>query len=316
MKCDLIMTAADMESDRGKWLDIRRGSIGGSDAAAVMGLSPWKSPYTLWLEKTGQAKDEDISDREAVHFGNVLEEVVAREFCQREGKKAKRCGLYRSREFPFLTASFDRLIMGENAGLEIKTASSFKRQEWDEGKIPTPYYLQCLHYMIVSGLPRWYIAALIGGNHFVSWVVEYNEQDAAALLEAEKTFWDYVTREVMPPIDGSESTTASLKERYAGGIMEPMELPNTAAPLLRRWDELKELKAGIDEEVKTIQNELCGMLGDYETGLLGEGDTARKVTWKTIPGRVTIDSKRLKAELPEIYEKYSKKAAPYRRFTA
>ncbi len=316
LKCDLIMTAADMEVARDKWLDIRHGSIGGSDAAAVMGLSPWKSPYTLWLEKTGQVQEEDKSTIEAVHFGGLLEDLVAKEFCSREGKKVKKCGLYRSREYPFMTASFDRLLVGENAGLEIKTTSSFKRQEWDAGEIPPPYYLQCLHYMIVSGLPRWYIAALIGGNHYSCWIVEYNEMDAAALLEAEKTFWDYVARKVMPPLDGSDSTTASLKARYGGGNMEPIELPNKAAPLLARWDELKKLKAGIDEEAQEIQNQLCGMLVDSEMGLLGEGDTARKVTWKSYPGRVTIDSKRLKADLPEVFEKYSKQAAPYRRFTA
>lgn len=315
MNCDLIMTAADMEAAREKWLEIRRGSIGGSDAAAVMGLSPWKSQYTLWLEKTGQLPEEDKSNVEAVHFGSLLEDLVAGEFCRKEGWKLRKCGLYRSREYPFLTASFDRLIVGQDAGLEIKTASSFKRQEWDAGEIPPPYYLQCLHYMIVSGFKRWYLACLVGGNHYVSWVVEYNEEHAAALLDAEKAFWDYVTRGVLPPIDGSDSTTESLKAVYGGGGAS-IDLPNKAAPLLARWDELKELKAGIDEEQKAIQNQLCEMLGDAETGLFGEGDTARKVTWKSYPGRATIDSKRLKAELPEIYEKYCKISAPYRRFTA
>ena len=315
MNCDLILTAADLEADREKWLEIRRGSLGGSDAAAVMGLSPWKSPYTLWLEKTGQAKEEDISDRESVHFGNVLEEVVAREFCQREGKKVKRCGLYRSREYPFMVASFDRLLIGENAGLEIKTAAGWKGKQWDAGEIPPPYYLQCLHYMAVSGFSKWYIAALIGGNHFTCWQIDRNEEDIKALLEAEKSFWDKVQRGVMPEIDGSESTAAALKARYGGGG-EAIDLPNKAAPLLTRWDELKKLKAGLDAEAAEIQNQLCAMLGDAEIGLLGEGEQARKVSWKSYPGRVTIDSKKLKADLPEIYEKYSKQGSSYRRFTA
>ncbi len=315
MDCVQVLTAGAMEAYREKWLEIRRGSIGGSDAAAVMGISPWKSPYTLWLEKTGQLPEEDLSDRESVHFGNVLEEVVAREFCQREGKKVKRCGLYRSKEFPFLTASFDRLIVGEDAGLEIKTAAGWKGREWDAGEIPPPYYLQCLHYMIVSGLPRWYIAALIGGNHYSCWIVEYNQKDAAALLEAERAFWEKVQAHIMPEIDGSDSTTASLKAIYGGGG-EAIELPAGAESLLTRWDELKELKARLEGEQKEIQNQLCVMLGDAEIGIVGEGDTARKVTWKSYPGRATIDGKRLKADLPEIFEQYSKQAAPYRRFTA
>ena len=304
-----------MEASREKWLELRRGSIGGSDAGAIMGLNPWKSAYTLWLEKCGELPEEDKSDNEALHFGNVLEEVVAREFCQREGKKVKRCGLYRSKEFPFLTASFDRLLIGENAGLEIKTASSFKRQEWDAGEIPPPYYLQCLHYLLVSGLDRWYIAALVGGNHYACWIVERNENDMAALLDAEKAFWEKVQAHIMPDLDGSESTAGSLKAVYGGGGTA-IELPNKAAPLLARWDELKKLKAGLDAEAQEIQNQLCGMLGDAEMGILGEGDTARKVSWKSYPGRVTIDSKKLKADLPEVYEKYSKQGAGYRRFSA
>ena len=316
LKCDLIMTAADMDADREKWLEIRRGSIGGSDAAAILGLNPWKSAYTLWLEKTGQLQEEDKSTNEAVHFGSILEEVVAREFCQREGKKVKRCGLYRSRELPFLTASFDRLIIGEAAGLEIKTANAFKREEWEAGEIPPAYYLQCQHYMFVSGLPRWYLACLVGGNHYVSWIVERDENDLSILIEAEKTFWDKVHRGVMPDLDGSESTTAALKSVFHGGDADPVPLPMDAAPLLTRWDELKKLEAGIKTEKQEIQNKLCGFLGDNEIGILGEGDTARKVTWKTTAGRVTIDNKALKKDLPDVFEKYSKTGASSRRFTA
>lgn len=315
MDCDLVMSAAQMEASREKWLEVRRGSIGGSDAAAVMGISPWKSAYTLWLEKTGQLEEEDKSDNEAIHFGNVLENVVAKEFCQREGKRVKKCGLYRSREYPFLTASFDRLIIGEEAGLEIKTASSFKRKEWDEGKIPPPYYVQCLHYLLVSGLERWYIAALVGGNHYTCWIVERDIGDMELLLETEKAFWEKVQAHIMPGLDGSDSTTASLKAVYGGGG-EAIELPNKAAPLLARWDELKKLKAGLDAEAQEIQNQLCGMLGDAETGILGEGDTARKVSWKSYPGRVTVDSKALKKDLPEVYKMYSKQGAGYRCFSA
>lgn len=315
MNCDLIMTAAELESDREKWLEVRRGSIGGSDAGVVMGLNPWKSPYTLWLEKTGQLPEKDISDREAVHFGCVLEEVVAKEFCQREGKRVKRCGLYRCKDFPFLTGSFDRLLIGEAAGLEIKTTSTWKAKEWDTGQIPPQYYLQIQHYLLITGLSHWYIAALIGGQKYSCWRVERNEGDIKALLEAETDFWEKVQRGIMPGLDGSDSTTESLKSIYAGGG-DVVELPNKAAPLLARWDELKKLKAGIETEQQEIQNTLCGMLGNAEAGIFGEGDTARRITWKSCPGRVTIDSKALKRDLPEVFTKYSKTGASYRRFMA
>ena len=311
----MIMTAAEIEN-REAWLKVRNDSIGGSEAAAIIGMNPWKSAYTLWLEKTGQSQQEDISDNECVHFGTILEQVVADEFCRREGKKVRKCGLFRSNKYPFMTASFDRLLVGEDAGLECKTSNAFKREEWDEGEIPPNYYVQCQHYMLVSGLPRWYIACLIGGNHFVSWVVERNDDDIAALEQAEIAFWDKVQRHIMPEVDGSESSTDSLKKMYKGGQAEPVMLPQESMDLLKRLDELKALKADIDSQTKDIQNKLCAMLGDNEIGIIGEGDNERKITWKTVNGRVTIDSKKLKKDLPDVFEKYSKKSADSRRFSA
>ena len=313
--CTMIMTAAEIEN-REAWLKVRNDSIGGSEAAAIVGMNPWKSAYTLWLEKTGQSQQEDISDNECVHFGTILEQVVADEFCRREGKKARKCGLFRSNKYPFMTGSFDRLLVGENAGLECKTSNAFKREEWDEGEIPPNYYVQCQHYMLVSGLPRWYIACLIGGNHFVSWVVERNDDDIAALEQAEIAFWDKVQRHIMPEVDGSESSTDSLKKMYKGGQAEPVMLPQESMDLLKRLDELKALKSDIDSQTKDIQNKLCAMLGDNEIGIIGEGDNERKVTWKTVNGRVTIDSKKLKKDLPDVFEKYSKKSADSRSFSA
>ena len=313
--CTMIMTAAEIEN-REAWLKVRNDSIGGSEAAAIVGMNPWKSEYTLWLEKTGQSQQEDISDNECVHFGTILEQVVADEFCRREGKKVRKCGLFRSNRYPFMTASFDRLLVGEDAGLECKTSNAFKREEWDEGEIPPNYYVQCQHYMLVSGLPRWYIACLIGGNHFVSWVVERNDDDIAALEQAEIAFWDKVQRHIMPEVDGSESSTDSLKKMYKGGNVEPIVLPQESMDLLKRLDELKALKSDIDSQTKDIQNKLCAMLGDNEIGVIGEGDNERKITWKTVNGRVTIDSKKLKKDLPDVFEKYSKKSADSRRFSA
>ena len=120
----------------------------------------------------------------------------------------------------------------------------------------------------------------------------------------------------MPDLDGSDSTTGSLKAIYGGGAVEPITLPADAAPLLERWDELKGLEADIKAQKQEVQNKLCGLLGDNEVGIFGEGDTAWKVTWKTTAGRTTIDSKALKKDLPDVWAKYSKTGASSRRFTA
>ena len=314
--CELIMTAAEMEKNHDRWLQVRRDSIGGSEAAAILGMNPWKSEYQLWLEKTGSVQPEDISDSDVVHFGTLLEPIVADEFCRREGKQVKRCGLFRSKTHPFMTASFDRLLIGEAAGLECKTTSAYKGKDWDEGKIPPQYYVQCMHYMMVSGLPRWYIACLVGGNHFVTWTIERDEDEINALRTAELAFWQKVQNHEPPEVDGSTSCTKALQDKFKGGQIEPVTLPKETMKLLDRLDELKALETDVKSQKQEIQNRLCAMLGDNEIGLVGEGEDTRKVSWKTIPGRVTIDSKKLREEEPEIFEKYSKQGAATRRFSA
>ena len=314
--CELIMTADAMHKAPDRWLQVRRDSIGGSEAAAILGMSPWKSPYQLWLEKTGSVEPEDISDKDVVRFGNLLEPIVAQEFCRREGKRVKQCGLYRSKQHPFMTASFDRLLVGEAAGLECKTTSAYKGKDWEEGRIPPSYYVQCQHYMLVSGLPKWYIACLVGGNKFYTWEIDRDEDDIAALLEAETKFWERVQDRVPPDIDGSDSCTKALQEKFAGGQIEPVMLPKTTMELLDRYDELKALEADVKAQKQEVQNLICALLGDNEIGLVGEGENVRKVSWKTVAGRVTIDTKKLKEEEPEIYKMYSKQGAATRRFSA
>ena len=246
-----------------------------------------------------------------VYYLYVLEQLVADEFCEREDKRVKRCGMYQSREHDFMLGSFDRLLVGEEAGLECKTTSAFNQKKWDEGDVPPNYYVQCQHYMMVSGLPRWYLACLVGGNHFVSWTVERDEEDIDALRAAERDFWQRVVERIPPSIDGSDSSAQALRERFAGGQTEPVPLPTASIELISRYSELKQGIAELTAQAKEIQNQLCGMLGDNEVGLAGE----TKVCWKTIKGRTTIDSKRLKAEQPEVFAQYSKVGNPSRRFS-
>lgn len=305
----LVMTVEQMEN-RGAWLDARKKGIGGSDAGVIVGLNKWKSPFTLWLEKTGQAEEEDLSDNEYVYWGNVLEETVAREFTIRTGKKVRRCGLLQHEEIPFLLASVDRLVVGENAGLECKTANGFAAKEWDGDNVPDSYYVQCQHYMAVTGAERWYIAALIGGNRFVTQTIERNEEEIKALLQAETEFWRKVTEKEMPDVDGSEDCAKALAEKFHGGA-PAITLPSSADKIFSEIDTLNDTAAGILAQIEEKKNQLRVMLGDAEAGTTPNG---RKVSWKTQAGRITVDSKRLKAERPDVYAQYSKQGMPTRVF--
>lgn len=307
----LIMTVEQM-TDRTAWLNQRNKGIGGSDAAPIVGLSPWKSTFGLWLEKTGQVEPEDLSDNEYVYWGTVLEEVVAQEFTKRTGKEVRRRGLLQHDNIPYLLASVDRMVVGENAGLECKTANGFAAKRWDGDEIPDAYYVQCQHYMAVTGADKWYIAALIGGNHFVWKEIPRNEDDIAALLEAEKNFWALVESRTMPEVDGTESCTHALTNKFQGGKAETLSLGSEAGPLLRRIDELLKEEKNVKEAMDYAKNELRLMLGDYDVGVYELDGCFRKVTWKEQAGRVTIDSKRLKAEKPDVYAAYSKQGKPSR----
>ena len=302
----LLMTAKQMQ-DREAWLKLRNAGIGGSDASVIVGLNKWKSPFKLWLEKTGQAEPEDLGDNEAVYWGNVLEETVAREFSKRTGMRVQRRGLLRHDAYPFLLASVDRIVVGENAGLECKTANGYAAKLWEGDEVPDAYYVQCQHYMLVTGCSHWYIAVLIGGQRFIWKMIPRNEDDIKALFEAEWNFWRDVKEKEMPPVDGTEDCTRALAERFHGGA-PAVELPTDAESIFLKLDELTETEAAIKAQIEEQKNQLRVLLGDAEEGTVGD----RRVTWKTQAGRVTIDGKRLQAEKPDIYKEYAKQGKPFR----
>ena len=305
----LIMTVEQMQ-DRDAWLDVRSHGIGGSDASIIVGLNPWRSLVSLWMEKTGQMEPADLSDNEKVYWGTQLEDMVAREFSKRTGKEVHRKGVLQSEEYPFLLASVDRVVVGENAGLECKTASGYMAKEWEGDEIPDAYFVQCQHYMLVTGAERWYIAVLIGGNKFVWKVVERSEDDIKALLEAEKAFWNLVETNTMPEVDGFKDCTNAISERFSTGGGPAIELPSEAAEILKNIDEFTQAQNNISEQIELERNKLRAMLGDSEVGTVGE----RKVTWKVYAGKVSVDNKRLQAEMPEVYKEYTKQGKPYRVF--
>lgn len=293
---------------RDEWLEDRMQGIGGSDAGAVLGFNQYKSAYTLWCEKTGRI-DSDVPDNESMRQGRDLEQYVAERWMEATGKKVRRSGFsFQSKEHPFMLANVDRLVIGENAGLECKTASALTRTKYDRGDIPASYYAQCMHYMAVTGLERWYIAILVMGKGFYTYTIERDDKEIEALISAEEDFWSSVTNGKEPEIDGSQSTSDTLASLYpeSGGETEDLpELDDAAVMLDDISSRIKELEA----MKKQYENRIKDTMKDLE-----KCDTGSAViTWKTVTsGR--LDTKKLKAEMPEVYEKYVKQTSS-RRFT-
>ncbi|WP_278947755.1 YqaJ viral recombinase family nuclease [Megasphaera elsdenii] len=315
MEAELIMNVKEMQN-RKAWLQLRKLGIGGSDAGTIMGYNPWSSPFKLWLEKTGQVELEDISNKPSVQAGIRLEPVVADWFADETGLKVERRGMMRNKTYPWMQANIDRLIPGKkngldaDIGLEIKTTNAFSAHEWDGDELPASYLLQCQHYMMATGLKGWWIAVLIGGQDFRKKFIPRNDEQIKALFEAEKEFWDVnVKMGVMPDIDGSDATAEMLKKQYPGGCDDVLDLPGDALNIITLIDGYKARQKEIDGAIETYENQLKAMMGDHEVGTV---DTMYKVTWKTRAGRKTFDTKRFRADHPDLYDEYVKVGEPTR----
>lgn len=301
--CNLILSIEDSQ-DRSKWLQIRNQGIGGSDAGAILGMNKYRSAADVWLEKTGAKQPEDLTDKEAVRAGIMLEPVVAKMFEEDTGKKVTRRGTLQSISHPFMLANIDRTVIGENAGLEIKTAGGWAAKLWEGDEVPDAYYCQCLHYMAVTGADRWYIAALIGGQHFLWKTIERNEEDIRFLIEKEAKFWDYVKTNTPPPIDASEACGRALAYRYnnaeAGSVMD---LPSEAGKILQQLDEYANIIARLKEAEQAGKNALMAMLKENETGIYTDEDgNKRKVTWKAPKPSESVKLSDIKKKDPDEYK--------------
>ena len=294
--------------EKKEWLRYRNGGLGGSDAGAVCGLNPYRTAMEVYYDKTSDEIEE--IDNEAMRQGREFEEYVARRFMEATGKKVRRANaLYYDERYPFMYADVDRLVVGENAGLECKTASPYMADQWKGGKIPLSYQIQCYHYMSVFQADAWYIAVLIYGKEFQFHRIERDEAVISDLIHIEKNFWkDHVEKKILPEPDGSKVADNVIAERFkkSQGISLPLMGFDEK---LKRRQELVEIMARMETEKKKIEQELKLYLGEAE---IAENEHFR-VSWKTVNSS-RLDEKLLKAEMPETYEKY-KKSVSSRRFT-
>lgn len=300
--------AKTLDMDRDKWLELRRQGIGGSDAAAVAGLNPWKSPVEVWLEKTGQITEQP--DNEKMYWGRVLEDIIAQEFSRRTGLKVwRRNAILQHPEYPFMIANIDRRIVGKEEGLECKTASEYVKDQWKDDNVPDMYIIQCQHYMAVTGAKAWWIAVLIGGNCFKYTKIERDEEIIEYLIKIESDFWRLVEENTPPEPDGSEASTQLLARLYPEAEPESrIRLPLEAKDLIRQYEAAKLDEQEARTRKEEAANKLKAMLKDKEVGLIGD----REVRWKSIIS-TRFDTKRFKKDHPDLYKQYVKESE-YRRF--
>lgn len=269
----LVSTAGMSRED---WLTQRRKTIGGSDAAAIVGLSRYATPYTVFMDKTGRLPDKP--DTEAMRLGRDLEDYVAKRWQEATGKRVRRCNaMIYSAEYPYSHADVDRLVVGENAGLECKTTSALDLKQFKGVEFPEKYYAQCVHYMAVTGAERWYLAVLVFGRGFFVYTLERDQAEIDALMAAEAEFWTgYVEKDTPPPPDGSEATTEALQVVYAESRDEERDLFGRET-MLDEYMQLKRQKKAIEDRIGEIENALKEDMQEAERGHCG----AYTVSWKS-----------------------------------
>ncbi len=265
-----------MERTREQFLADRMTGIGGSDVAAILGLSKWRTPYRVWEEKTGRRKAEE--SKELFHFGNVLEQVVADEFAARRGVKVqKRNQMIRSTDHPELVANIDRYIVGGGV-LECKTADKFTRHLWGDSAsddVPEYYLTQVQHYMHVTGWHEGYLAVLIGGNEYRDYEIPYDVELAEYCAARCSEFWNnYVVKDVPPPLTASDDLSNAFNWVAGSTITATPEVEEIAAKLKEVKSDLKSGKADEDE----LTAELKIFMGENET--LFSRDGVKLATWK------------------------------------
>ena len=291
---------------RDEWLAERRKGIGGSDAAAILGMNPWRSPLAVYMDKLGIAPD--APDNEAIRQGNDLEDYVARRFVEameasNTRKAVRRCNrILRHPEYDWMLANIDRDVVGEDAGLECKTTSPYNKTAFDQGDVPAPHYWQCQHYMAVTGASHWYLAILVHGKSFHVFDITRNDEHIARLIEAERAFWFDNVLAGVPPLpsgtDGDDDMLALLPaSREPDEVADLQDLESELALL----DVLKADQDATEQKIKAIKQRIVMALDGAEAGRTNRWEISYKAQTAE-----RIDTKRIKAERPDIAAAYIK----------
>ena len=276
-----VKICSTLNMSEADWLEKRKVGIGGSDAAAVVGMSPWTSPVRIYLDKIDALPEEpaDPEREERFYFGHVMEDLVAREFAKRNpGLKVARSNfMYQHPEYPFMIANVDRVIVGRNCGLECKNISDYSAEGWKDDAVPDYYRLQCMHYMAVMGWEKMFIAAIVGGHSFIQREIPRDDGIIEALINAERDFWvNHVQARVAPdPVTTADA--AALFPKDNGSLVDPSSLDiDTALELSGVQSQIKELKDK-EEELKAVLQSRLGPASGFR-GLC---------TWKVRAGSVS-----------------------------
>jgi len=301
--------------DRAKWLEVRKGGIGSSDAAAAVGLSPYKSQLELWMEKTGRVSNNETTPDQSspMFWGTLLEPYVATAYMQRTGNKVRRLNaVLQHPSFPYMLANIDREVIGcpDVQILECKTAGEFGARLWKEG-VPEYVQIQVQHQLVVTGKEAADVAVLLCGQELEVHRVKRDDEVIGRLLVLEAKFWEYVEKDIPPPADGSESAGNALRQLYRGNDTT-VDFSGDEV-LSGKFAELAAIKETIDAQVaraEVLKQALQEAMADASKAIFKTGE----VVFKRAKDSEVIDVKLLAREHPSLIAKYTSVRPGSRRF--
>lgn len=289
-----------------QWVEARKNGIGGSDVASIMGLNKYSSPLSVWLIKTGREPSPDLSDNQAVEWGNRLEDVVADKFADEhpELQVRRRNATMVSIKRPWAFANIDRWVTdgkGNVGILEVKTVGMRRAADWDNG-VPLYYLTQVMHYMSVTGYQYAWVAVLIGGQEFREYYIERDEQDIQAINDAVDTFWrDFVETDTAPALIGNDPEANALLSQHSDPSTEFIAMLDEDVSMLDELQEIKDQMDDLKHRKTLIENQIKDLIGDNK----GIETETKRITWVRST-RSSFDKKAFDAAHPGITQDYMK----------
>ena len=263
-------------NDRMEFLTARRLGIGGSDIGAIMGLSKWKSPVDVWMDKTGRT-EPDLEMSEAAYFGVELESFVTAEYSKRSGNKVQRVNqMMRHPEHNWMLANIDRAVVADGSRarldkdgklvgikglLECKTSSAYAAKEWENDSAPLSYVAQCQWYMAVTGAEWCDLAVLIGGQKYVCHRIDRDESLIDAVIEAGRQFWFNNVLADSPPTPRTPEETLAL---FPTNSRDDLVLASDdIMHALEAYQLLKQKAKGVDDEMAAVKAAIQSFIGPH-----------------------------------------------------
>lgn len=263
------------------WLRQRRTGIGGSDAAAVLGISPWRSALGVWESKRGLVPETDATER--MLWGSRLERVVRAGFNADYGTHyTKPAGMLRHERWPFVIGNLDGLA-GTRV-LEVKTAD-YKSAQWGEpgtDAVPVHYYAQVQHYLLLTGGDLAELGVLFGGNRMERYEIPAHREFQEAMLDDEARLWQQVVTATPPAPDGSADAGAVLRRLYPDAVDQEIVATPQVAGYAAAYLAAKEKEAIATKEKDHAAQLMQEYMGARKK-LVGPGFTA---TWSNRAGNV------------------------------